>query len=110
MIEAPRPWEFVGEDASFVLRHPERTSYLYFPLANECGMKSAITPELQGDAKIDLHEIIDRARDVISLFPRKRIEVVRDYQQGLPPAMVVQPRAWPETCFTCVHTGFGCRR
>ena len=36
----------------------------------------------------DLHEIIDRALGVISLFPRKRIEVIRDFQRGLPPAMV----------------------
>ena len=36
----------------------------------------------------DLHEIIDRALGVISLFPRKRIEVVRHFQHGLPPAMV----------------------
>ena len=36
----------------------------------------------------DLHEIIDRALGVVSLFPRKRIEVVRDFQHGLPLAMV----------------------
>jgi PAS domain S-box-containing protein len=36
----------------------------------------------------DLHEIIDRALGVVSLFPRKRIEVVRHFQPGLPQAMV----------------------
>jgi cellobiose phosphorylase len=44
-------WEFIDDEGTFVLPHPERTSYLYFPLANEAGMMSSITPELQGDSK-----------------------------------------------------------
>lgn len=44
-------WEFIDEEGTFVLPHPQRTSYLYFPLANEAGMMSSITPELQGDSK-----------------------------------------------------------
>mgnify|MGYP002382187724 CR=1 FL=1 len=30
---------------------PQRSNYLYFPLANEAGMMSAVTPSLHGDAK-----------------------------------------------------------
>jgi hypothetical protein len=36
---------------SFVIDNPQRTSYLYFPLVNEAGMMSSITPMLHGDAK-----------------------------------------------------------
>lgn len=43
----------MDEHGSFLIRQPENTSYLYFPLASECGLKSAVTPGLGGDAKID---------------------------------------------------------
>ena len=35
------------------MENPENTSYLYFPLASETGLKSAITPNLGGDAKLN---------------------------------------------------------
>ena len=44
---------FIDEHGSFLLKQPENTSYLYFPLASEAGLKSAVTPNLGGDAKID---------------------------------------------------------
>ncbi|MDE7038447.1 MAG: cellobiose phosphorylase, partial [Lachnospiraceae bacterium] len=45
--------KFIDEHGSFSIRQPENTSYLYFPLASEMGLKSAVTPNLGGDAKID---------------------------------------------------------
>ena len=45
--------KFIDEHGSFLMRQPENTSYLYFPLASETGLKSAVTPNLGGDAKID---------------------------------------------------------
>ena len=45
--------QFVDEHGSFSIEHPENTSYLYFPLASEKGLKSSLTPNLGGDAKID---------------------------------------------------------
>lgn len=44
-------WRFVGNDGTFALKDPQRTSFLYFPLANEVGMMASITPLLGGDAK-----------------------------------------------------------
>ena len=35
------------------MRQPENISYLYFPLASETGLKSAVTPNLGGDSKVD---------------------------------------------------------
>ncbi len=51
--EIQTSWKFVDGDGRFLMRHPEHTSYLYFPLASEGGMKSSISPELRGDAKVD---------------------------------------------------------
>lgn len=44
---------FIDENGSFTLNSPENTSYLYFPLASEHGLKSSITPNLGGDAKLN---------------------------------------------------------
>ncbi len=42
---------FLSESGAFQLNNPGKTSYLYFPLANEAGMMSSVTPSLNGDAK-----------------------------------------------------------
>ncbi|MBC8061827.1 MAG: cellobiose phosphorylase [Clostridiaceae bacterium] len=44
-------WYFEGEKGEFALNNPHKTSGLYFPLANESGMMSSITPLLGGDIK-----------------------------------------------------------
>ena len=47
----PQKWHFVDERGTFTLDAPHQTSYLYFPLVNEAGMISVVTPTLHGDAK-----------------------------------------------------------
>ncbi|RCX17395.1 glycosyl transferase family 36 [Fontibacillus phaseoli] len=44
-----KKWEFLGDHGQFRLEQPEKSSYLYFPLVNEAGMMSAITPNLHGE-------------------------------------------------------------
>ncbi|MBI5959934.1 MAG: cellobiose phosphorylase [Chloroflexi bacterium] len=44
-------WRFVDDTGTFVLENPQQTSYLYFPLVNEAGLMSCITPLLHGDIK-----------------------------------------------------------
>ena len=44
---------FLDDNGTFTLKNPEEVSYLYFPLASETGLKSAITPSLGGDCKLD---------------------------------------------------------
>lgn len=44
---------FTDEHGSFLLKQPENTNYLYFPLASETGLKSSVTPLFGGDAKLD---------------------------------------------------------
>ena len=44
-------WEFIGNNGHFIMTYPDQINYLYFPLVNESGMMSSITPELQGDIK-----------------------------------------------------------
>lgn len=51
MADQVKGWEFAGAEGDFVLQDADRSSYLYFPLANEAGMMSSITPNLSGDIK-----------------------------------------------------------
>lgn len=56
MTENTRPgWRFIDDNGSnngaFRLIAPQRTNYLYFPLVNEAGMMSVVTPTLHGDCK-----------------------------------------------------------
>ena len=44
---------FLDDAGTFEVKQPEETSYLYFPLASETGLKSAVTPNLGGDSKLD---------------------------------------------------------
>jgi cellobiose phosphorylase len=44
-------WRFVDDEATFILQDPHKTNYLYFPLVNEAGMTSVVTPLLHGDVK-----------------------------------------------------------
>ncbi|HHU71649.1 MAG TPA: cellobiose phosphorylase, partial [Clostridiales bacterium] len=43
---------YLDRDGTFGLKDPELTSYLYFPIANEGGVLSSITPTLGGDSKM----------------------------------------------------------
>jgi cellobiose phosphorylase len=43
-------WEFTGSAGNFRLEQPDRSSYLYFPLVNEGGMMSSVSPKLHGQA------------------------------------------------------------
>src|SRR3989338_5707742 len=44
-------WQFIDDHASFRVPSPESTGRLYFPLGNEAGILSSITPDLHGDIK-----------------------------------------------------------
>ena len=44
-------WRFADDEGTFVLQDPHKTNYLYFPLVNEAGMISVVTPLLHGDVK-----------------------------------------------------------
>lgn len=51
LSKANNSWEFIGKDGQFRLEGADKYNRLYFPLTNEAGMMSAITPLLNGDIK-----------------------------------------------------------
>lgn len=61
MEEYRKPIEFIDimeEKGSFRLSNASDYSYLYFPIAGVKGLKSAVTPELKGDAKTDQNHFL----------------------------------------------------
>jgi cellobiose phosphorylase len=51
-------YQFTDKKGTFWVTDPENTSYLYFPIANEKGVKSSVTPLLGGDCKLDQNSFI----------------------------------------------------
>lgn len=51
-------YRFTDENGSFQLEGAENDLGLYFPIAGEHGLKSAITPNLAGDAKLDQNHFL----------------------------------------------------
>ncbi len=49
---------YLDNNGTFRLENAQNYSYLYFPLAGGKGLKSAITPELSGDSKIDQNHFL----------------------------------------------------
>lgn len=45
-------YKFIDNQGTFLLENPEINSYMYFPIANECGVMSSLTPTLNGDCKM----------------------------------------------------------
>ncbi|MFH1854103.1 MAG: cellobiose phosphorylase [Candidatus Omnitrophota bacterium] len=51
-------WKFLDDTGTFVAKNPHKLSRLSFPLANEKGILSSISPTLHGDIKIDQHTFL----------------------------------------------------
>lgn len=53
-----KTYHFLDNKGTFELEEPELTSYLYFPIAGEKGLKSSITPLGGGDSKLDQNHFL----------------------------------------------------
>ncbi len=51
-------YKFLDREGTFSLDNPELISYLYFPIANESGVMSCVTPSLNGDSKMSQNMFI----------------------------------------------------
>jgi cellobiose phosphorylase len=60
-------WFFIDENGTFRLSSPCSTSHLYFPLVNQAGLMSSISPILHGDIKVGQHSFLTRPVSVEDL-------------------------------------------
>ena len=63
--------QFLDDSGAFQLNNPEGVSGLYFPLAGEKGLKSAVAPNLGGDCKLDQEGFLLEPASVEDLHNRR---------------------------------------
>lgn len=78
-------WRFVDDAGTFALENPHQTSYLYFPLVNEAGMVSVVTPLLHGDSKIDQNTFLLAPVSVEDLHNSRSARNFWVYVEGIGP-------------------------
>lgn len=64
-------WKFIDEKGTFTLENPTMSNYLYFPLVNEAGMMSSITPTLHGDINTNQNSFMTEPVSAIDLHNNK---------------------------------------
>lgn len=77
-----KKWEFLGSQGQFKLEQPEKSSYLYFPLVNEAGMMSAITPNLHGEMTSGHNSFLMEPVSVLDLHNSKASRNFWVYLEG----------------------------
>ena len=64
-------YEFLDDMGSFRIGRAEDTSYLYFPIAGEKGLKCSVTPNLGGDAMVNQETFVLEPVSVENLHNNK---------------------------------------
>lgn len=78
-------WYFTDDKGTFRWENPEYINELYFPLCNEAGMMSSITPMLHGDIKTGQHQFLMAPVTVEDLHNTKSARNFWVYVQGKGP-------------------------
>src|ERR1035437_6764543 len=78
-------WEFLDKTGAFSLPDPQYSNYLYFPLVNEGGIFSAITPKLTGDIKADQNTFFRQPASVEDLHNSRAARNFWVYIEGVGP-------------------------
>ncbi len=78
-------WEFLDETGAFSLPGPQYSNYLYFPLVNEAGIFSSITPTLNGDIKADQNTFLSQPVSVEDLHNSRAARNFWVYIEGFGP-------------------------
>lgn len=76
-----KSWDFIDNDGTFSLDQPQYSSHLYFPLVNEAGMMSVVTPSLHGDIKSGQHQFLTPP---VSVFDIHNTRSARNFWLSFP--------------------------
>ena len=60
-------YEFIDRHGSFRIENPQHTSGLYIPLAGKKGLRSAVSPDFGGDAKLDQNHFLVAPKSITNL-------------------------------------------
>ncbi len=78
-------WTFTGQGEVFEARQPDHISRLYFPLCNEAGLLSAVTPTLNGDIKTGQNQFLTQPVSEQDLHNTRSARQFWVYVQGKGP-------------------------
>ncbi|MFI3214111.1 MAG: hypothetical protein R3Y24_12330 [Eubacteriales bacterium] len=53
-----KQFKYLDKKGSFTFEDAQKYSYLYYPIASATGLKSCVTPQLHGDAKLDQNHFV----------------------------------------------------
>lgn len=70
------------DDETFSLSNPENFSGLYFPIAGEQGLKSSVTPNLGGDAKLNQNAFLLEPVSIDNLHNNRSVRNVWCHVEG----------------------------
>ncbi len=89
-------YRFIDEFGSFEWENAENDPQLYFPLAGENGMKSAVTPNLGGDCKTDQNHFLLEPVSAENLRNNRSVRNFWCLVEGKRPWSAVGASAWQE--------------
>jgi cellobiose phosphorylase len=78
-------WVFTDDEGSFRWVNPHTWNQLYFPVCNEAGMMSSLTPRLNGDAKTGQHTFLLLPVSVEDLHNNRSVRNFWIYNEKLGP-------------------------
>ena len=97
-------WEFIDDQGTFRLHNAHRQNSLYFPLVNEAGIFSAVTPSFHGDIKADQHAFLTLPVTVEDLHDSRSARNFWINVDGFPPWSVTGNSA-AQIARHFIHTG-----
>ncbi len=60
-------YKYIDEHGSFEMENPQHTSGLYIPVAGNTGLRSAVSPDFGGDAKLDQNHFLVAPKSISNL-------------------------------------------
>ncbi len=60
-------YEYIDRHGSFRMKNPQHTSGLYLPVAGNKGLRSAVSPDFGGDAKLDQNHFLIAPKSISNL-------------------------------------------
>ncbi len=101
-------WEFTDTIGSFRVESPTDLSRLYFPLANEGGLLSSITPDLHGDIKSNHNSFLTQPVTIEDLHNTKSNRNFWIYFNEAPKKQKESPVAWSLTGVSALQDAAKC--
>ena len=60
-------YKFIDKHGSFEMKNPQHTSGLYLPVSGNTGLRSAVSPDFGGDAKLDQNHFLVAPKSISNL-------------------------------------------